>query len=619
MPMLPRQVENLSGTAPIVAPAVPVPPGGLQVLVPEPVRNGPERLYQGRTESDWQRLFEAETEPAAKVEAALALLTLAAQMPPLQHVERILDIGEEIYQSAYGEAALEAAFDTSITLKNGKLWTVDESGDAGRLLRTYFTELDNQTKSLLGRHLGAGVLRALREGSDARAAYAFMLLRGPASSEISGDRETAKTVFDGLDAPLTGIDRSALNLFGQLQVSQRLNEREIAAVADKLCQLIGLIRTTPDAGLAGAVRADFLNIHWGNVTPDRRPFSTPVVSQELARLVLDEIVAGTGTRSILLDLMRSGVQISRADVLPRLRQQVGPALIAWTSVANEYLAQRTAPFTDADGRVARATGSVLALYSDGDDWPVERTAEILTERLRAAYTDDPSATADERHAMLPAKPTTMLAQIVAINGRIPEFVKTGTSNSVGVRTELKRLDDLLETARAGREIEIPPSRLLDEVPYQIVSRCVDEAFPARSSFAFHELLWTEAGTPAGLLNAVSSRRSKARERSFAPIDPLLFLAIAADLSGVNKTQDEHIASILAPLNPPYLFRDPIEQLLASKVQSRHHAERMLREIAAKTASPVLIEMIRSIDPALVDKNRSAEPASAAAPATSPAK
>src|SRR5438477_277332 len=76
-------------------PPVPVPPGGTEAPVPpgSPIK-GPERLYQGRTESDWQALFTAETEPGAKLDAAMALINLAAQLPADQRIERILDVGE---------------------------------------------------------------------------------------------------------------------------------------------------------------------------------------------------------------------------------------------------------------------------------------------------------------------------------------------------------------------------------------------------------------------------------------------------------------------------------------------------------------------------------------------
>jgi hypothetical protein len=47
------------------------------------------------------------------------------------------------------------------------------------------------------------------------------------------------------------------------------------------------------------------------------------------------------------------------------------------------------------------------------------------------------------------------------------------------------------------------------------------------------------------------------------------------------------------------FADNIRKLLASRLQSRHHAARMLREMAAKTESAELLSMIKAIDPAAV--------------------
>ena len=67
-------------------------------------------------------------------------------------------------------------------------------------------------------------------------------------------------------------------------------------------------------------------------------------------------------------------------------------------------------------------GSLL-LYADGDQWPVNRTAQLLTDTLRRYYTGEPRPSRTMPADVLPTPAAEMLASIVHITGRIPDFAR----------------------------------------------------------------------------------------------------------------------------------------------------------------------------------------------------
>jgi hypothetical protein len=74
----------------------------------------PERIYRGKPESEWQRLFQAEVDPKARKDAAQALLNLAAQKPAEQAVEQLLGIGEDLMRSEAASNSLEFVFEVPV-------------------------------------------------------------------------------------------------------------------------------------------------------------------------------------------------------------------------------------------------------------------------------------------------------------------------------------------------------------------------------------------------------------------------------------------------------------------------------------------------------------------------
>ena len=572
-----------------------------------PKTSAPERLYQGRTKSDWQRLFEAETDPASKLEAAVALLNLASPLPPEERIERILDLGEAIVRTGYGQSALTAAVQRADPSANGAyLWTLSGSGVNLSAAHNMMTvELHRIIETIDGRMLAKELSSAIVDGSDARAAFAYALLNGPAQTKIGKSEAATRIVLEDLDTPLTGIDRSALCLLKRIRLSNSATSEERTDLTGQLEQLIPmLIERQPDADTFGNAIVGWLTYVDG-VTGKFPAWSVedPRIARAMARLILHEIV-DHGGREFLGSPFVVNRSTSAYDqrVLDEQRRHYGPALAGWPSVANSYFEKHdSAQYSTAEARVFNGLCQSIAFYSDGDDWPVDRTAEILTEQLRAAYTDDPQQTvAQPVLELLPASPATMLAQIVAITGEIPDFVKTGSPRSAEVVRKLAVLDQVLTGRESPEGIELgfgQMAGIAQDAPCEFIRHVIEnaEAIEFPGDVTRVRLGANMHSTVAGTLQSIGERGD--RDQRF--IDPLLILAMLSDLAGTNEQTDVRIASVPNAIMLGATFADHIRNLLASRLQSRRHAKRMLREMAGKTESQPLLDMIKSIDPEAV--------------------
>ncbi len=85
-------------------------PSGPKQAAPQTAANQvDEPLYQGKTQTEWERLFAAETSPIGKIEAAQALLAMADDLPPQRKIEKFLNVGKEIVRASFGDEVIAFA------------------------------------------------------------------------------------------------------------------------------------------------------------------------------------------------------------------------------------------------------------------------------------------------------------------------------------------------------------------------------------------------------------------------------------------------------------------------------------------------------------------------------
>jgi hypothetical protein len=272
----------------------------------------------------------------------------------------------------------------------------------------------------------------------------------------------------------------------------------------------------------------------------------------------------------------------------------------------------------------------LRLYTDRDDWPADETARILTERLRGYYTDDPNDTTDQSvEDLLPASPADMLSRVVWITGRIPDFARTGRPRPKDLADRLKTFETLVTGTQAERDALLPSDgeriNLFDAAPYQVIRLSVGET-TLRTPQGFGRGESAESH-PAAIIYLASDRGNDRSNNTVSQavswLDPLLLLAAMAELTGESEAQDARIALLLAALRGSQaesgtvpmgggrgrrgggrrggadsrrggLQEGNLQQLLASPLVARHHARRMLEEMAEKAKSDALRNAVKVI-------------------------
>ncbi len=236
------------------------------------------------------------------------------------------------------------------------------------------------------------------------------------------------------------------------------------------------------------------------------------------------------------------------DYIAAVRKDLQYFLDGWLTVANEYLEQhRETPADPGVGKVRSSLDVVLRLYSAGDDWPVEKTALMLTDFLRPYYkTAQEATTATTPKNLSLGGPGVLLKEIVWITGQIPEFVRTGHPRSAAIAERLKIVEDCLN----GKSDENPREFLkgvIGVAPYEGIRICVGEKNKLRIDSSR-----VETATPESLLAAIAPIVSDGYGGTMRPLDPLLLLAVLADLTGESEAQDGRIASLF---NFPHLGRN----------------------------------------------------------------
>jgi serine/threonine protein kinase len=571
------------------------------------VKEADQPLYQGKTQADWERLFAAETSPIGKLEAAQALLAMADHLPPQRKIEKLLNVGKEIVRASFGDEVIAFALaNGSAPPYQAPRWPLN--GAEKDLYQAYFKfqrHLNDSVRTIPAEALSDGLSRSLRDEPGARGAFAASLLRGAASQVIDGNHEASQVVLRELNVPLTGIDWSALYLIVRSHFLKQATPEQREQIVASVIKLGGLLRDRPANGTAHLMGVDLLDV-----------FSQPTLGnlqtalrRTLAGLVLDGNVTMPGfAQNLPGDPSLQPGPLFGAESVAGFRANKQFFLDQWLSVANAYLEKHPTPPNGGEVRwVIGPVGWVLNSYSDGDDWPVEKTAALLTEQLRGYYTDDPKTTIDVKslYDLVPAEPATLLTEIVPITGAIPDFVRKGHPKLASVAAKLKRFEAALNAGQPSpRELmqlmqggQTEFAGLMGQAPYEVIKLAVGQR-PADASVSDRKAdLWK----PWHVLQATSAQQGELwnNNRKTDPIDPRLLLTALADLTGQNQTQDNRIAGLLSNPNMKDAFRVPMENLLDGPLKARGTARRLLQKMAATAKSPKLVKVIGDLDPTLV--------------------
>jgi hypothetical protein len=576
-------------------------------------------VYKGKLESEWQKLFLAETEPIAKLEAGQALIHLAVQRPPAEQLRQILNVGEEIVRAAYGHDSVLFGLNRSIPPQWMSHWSPNFGRDDYSAFGNFQSQVNEVIRQLPPKEVAPILCQAVVEGNDPRAAFACSLVSWAALDSF-GDPSVARGILSKLEAPQPTPERSAVTAVVRARLINHAADEQRARLSSELIELADRLRVASESELNRQLSQ--ILIKEVVLIQDLRS----QLHDAIARLLLGEIKKGrmNAVHAFRSDVNAAGMYVGSSGS----SRVVHPNLFwnAWIRVANEHLrAHSEPPYDKATGEVVRSLDIVLRSWSDRDEWPVDRTAYYLTLQLGRYYSANPNAPTRLLEDLLPASAAEMLTPIVRITGRIPESVRTAHPRLKDLDTKLQNFDAFLTGGPRGLDNRF--AGLFDAAPYQVIQRSLGEIDESKlisrvgggSIPHGPRLALTYAST--GLSITGSGIGGKSNWDSY--VDPLLLLAVLVEEAGESEAKDTRIAALVKEIETgwqsvPYEsslidrragLKVHLQRILESDFAYRAHVLRMLDEVAAKAKSQALKDAIKDITPTSADAETQAERAS----------
>jgi hypothetical protein len=425
------------------------------------------------------------------------------------------------------------------------------------------------------------------------------LLSYAATSPIQSDPAAQESLLATLDIPLKGLDRSAICLLIRARYARQATREQRRSILEGLTQLAARLRDAPADNLQNQMRGCLVNLARYLQGPDW----PPELSKALAQMILKDIIERPGdvSRYFPFTLHVTGsLPPYGSSYVAEIREQMQPYLASWVEVASQYLEEhRDAPADAGVFSVVSSLEMVLRVYSEGDNWPVEKTAALLTNLLRALYYTDPAdkAAGEPADTRLVPGPTVLLTQIARITGRIPECVRTGHPSSESTIERLTKLEKCLNSPAEFPKLfddENTLPNLFGEAPYETTRLCVAENKLPAAVMGNRSARLT---SPASVLYTIFMRMSPQNHPRAASTDPLLVLVILAELTGEREAEDARIATLFNDgMDSAKVFRKRVEELLASSLNVRGIALRSLEKMAANSKNNELTEAVRRLIP-----------------------
>lgn len=537
-------------------------------------------LYQGRPAAVWQRRFDSERDPMARMEAARALVTLAGDLPSEEQLNRLVQVGAAMLESGWGDEVWNPTLQIIGRAKAGDMvprWPQSKEltaaySDLHSLLRRQFAQ--QPPVELVER-----LCRVLLEDEELSAAFAASMLAdfsvSPGDGGLRGDRQAVRRMNALLDVPVEGLGRTAVAALLTATLHDRVTEEAGTRIAARMNELaVQLGEPTADE-LRRRMRTAWL-IWAQRGAPVDTTFAAMLLRDELLDFRIQTLSSFFESRWFSGEFPHSSLGIQR------LRESGLFFLPAWLTVVNRHLEQAGAEGMPLDQESIALISSlryVLRAMQEGDNWDIATTGRLLTERLRHLHA---SSELDLR-AVPELTPAALLTLIVWMEGAIPEFAK-------GVPPAMEEPLDLWNRVLESGALDPPERRQLESLielaPYRAVELLVQsrERFEPRSTLTALEWIG-----PSEYYDGIRGQMSE-----LPSLDALLLLAILADLSGQSVDQDERIAMILGESHPARRFRRHLRDLLGQRTAIVPKARALLRQVSDRATSERLREAAEAL-------------------------
>jgi serine/threonine protein kinase len=589
-----------------------------------------ERFFKGDPESVWQKRFDVEIDARAKIAAAEALATLATELQTEKRIERIVSIGAPLLEAGWGDDVLQVPLaglvptalqmgagggggsnpprgrgnragrgaasrqptpsvpaevlpggSMSAFFLDGSRWHYSPA--LGSEWQGFLDLVDRDLAQIAARRLAENLGQRIAAGRPAESAFAALLVGGKLIGyHVKRDVTAVALLVAQLKVDHRGIDQTALAVLLQARFADRAGVDAQPQITGAMNALGSRLIDSPQGKSHTRMIAA-----WLNAAPilDVDPKIHAVLAYE--RLAIDP---RTGLAEDFLPKQIDVEHPYRAAV----RSHDDRLLAAYVSEANRRLA--------ATGQDQRTIDAVIQSLDDPlrsrlptDSWDVETTARLLADRLRQFYAGD-AAIEDDKPETLggitvspPVTPAMILTNIVRITGTIPDFAHAGppaVAERLRLWKQLQSSPDINDGNKMERHRAALAS-LLEIAPYESLE--VVLAPEVSSLDVTHRIYSIMNPNPRAMRQNPSAR----------PVDPLLLLAILADLCGHNDSQDEHFATIIADPDPPgqtLTIALRLNDILTGPTAIKPIAHDLLQKIRMRSQNGKLREAVQKIDP-----------------------
>ena len=544
-------------------------------------------LYRGETEAVWQKRFQAETDPLAKIEAGTALIKLSESLSTEDRIERVVEIGGTLIENGWGDAADSYFSYSSHTGRSERLspqrWSTASYPELDKKWSGFVDVAETSCESLDLVFVARSLAAAIQNSTDAEAIFAAELLDGLTEKITSEESSAGETVL-----------RIRVDEESQLQLHLSLIQSSYFPFASPAIQQdFAEYYAAVGEGIIAKDVADesyraYLEVReWFQRCLDQK---IPVPTDLKARVAQNMLFARPSDAIDEIFQKRwtnDGEYPYSGGMMKVAREGRYANWDAWLPYLDEWL--KSHPEQNEQSRLMLSTLNVaLRLYQKTDDWPIDSIAKQLTQR---AERHDPNGGGISTHDLL--------SYIVLAGGELPE------SHRTFLDAEISSLPSPLRELEKGLGLEID-KWLNHEDGWHDTKSWYRE---------FEGLLLTYPVATTGVLYRIFSKYEsdevhpmRLREKlvwlsgrgngdnSPPPMEPLLLLAIATELTGESQAQDERIAELFTEPHPSRIFARHIRDAVEYPCELSEVTLKWLRQMRERSVSEKLIAELDKLLP-----------------------
>lgn len=548
-----------------------------------------QSLFQGQSLDAWQGRFVNEVDPQAKIEAAIAIVSMTDHLSDKEKVSKIIGTGRTIMIGGWltDERLRKQAFNNACEPSqiNAPGWTatadLTQTNEAWkRLLIVSSAKLSAVPVDLLADEL----VKAATTGDAAKTALVVNLFQQAAiGTVICSDPEATKLIVDDLRRDDdVWLSRALFRIRAGFSFGNELHRRtlknDLELMATKLADSNG-----HSSDFAIADECFNLAAEFRREPAEKQPRN------------LGEFVT-----VMLLTSPHNSVQekfnhpwyvepefVYSQDLLKRSKDRLGWFWNDWMrSVIRTLENQTNFESLNATNTVIETLQPMLRRRDRTDSWNVEAVADLLDQRMQANlvsdFQDDPET---------PIQTQADLLSLVLLCGTgLPEIAREKPRNPkdndrlAQLKTLAAEAVDLHHVKREASTIR----GLVEVAPYHTIKTII-------------ELGRLPDQTSAIALIDLASQVNRKTQHNHDPspsLDPILLLAILSDLTGASEEQDIRIGRLFLPSNETEsrFFYRHIEDAIQTEFAVRDIAIELLQQMRARTKSDALRTQLRKLLP-----------------------